>query len=221
MIKMKMFLFFALAGIITACTGSKITSHKTPAEPAVKQTTGVVLMSEVKWEQLNPARGDKSPMAGNLWGNRNESGPSGFLVKFVDGFSSPPHIHNVSYRGVVISGLIHNDDLSAKHVWMPQGSFWTQPAGEVHITAAKGNENIAYIEIDNGPFLVRAADEAFDNGERPVNIDKSKLVWLDASDIKWIESPETQAPSNGPKMAFLWGNQQGGSTQEGKLGGYF
>lgn len=36
---------------------------------------------------------------------------------------------------------------------MPLGSFWTQPSGEVHITAAKGEENIAYVEIDSGPDL--------------------------------------------------------------------
>ncbi len=39
-----------------------------------------VLTSEVKWEQLNPARGDKSPKAGTLWGDRNGTGPTGFLV---------------------------------------------------------------------------------------------------------------------------------------------
>ena len=36
---------------------------------------------------------------------------------------------------------------------MPAGSFWTQPAGEVHITSARGQETIAYVEIDEGPYL--------------------------------------------------------------------
>ena len=160
----------------------------------------VVLTSEVKWEQLNPARGDKSPKAGTLWGDRNGTGPTGFLVKFVDGFSSPPHIHNVSYRGVVISGLIHNDDPDAADMWLPTGSFWTQPKGEVHITAAKGNTNVAYIEIEQGPYLVLPTEEAFDSGERPVN--------LDASNIVWIDQPGIPASADGPKVAFLWGNPQ-------------
>ena len=30
-----------------------------------------------------------------------------------------------------------------------------QPAGEVHITSAKGEYKLAYIKIDNGPYLVR------------------------------------------------------------------
>lgn len=159
----------------------------------------VVLNSQVQWSPLNPARGDKSPQAGQLWGDRTIDGASGFLVKFADGFSSPPHIHNVTYRGVVISGLVHNDDPRAKNMWLPAGSFWTQPAGEAHITAAQGKHNVAYIEIENGPYLVKPESEAFDNGERPVNVDQSNLVWLDSSDVKWVKK------SNDVQLAFLWG----------------
>lgn len=55
---------------------------------------------------------------------------SGSLVTFVDGFQSPPHIHNITYRAVVIRGRIHNDDPEAARLWMEPGSYWTQPAGE-------------------------------------------------------------------------------------------
>jgi len=157
----------------------------------------LIMFSDVEWEQLNPARGEKSPAAATLWGNRSGSQPTGFLVKFVDGFSSPPHIHNVTYRGVVIGGYIHNDDPSAEKMWMPSGSFWTQPAGEAHITAAKGNNNLAYIEIDKGPYLVLPTKESFDSGERPINVDESNLVW--------IGQPGSVAATNEPKMAYLWG----------------
>ena len=175
-------------------------SYSIAQEPAAEPTSKVVLSSEVKWEPLNPARGDKSPKAGTLWGDRKGSVPTGFLVKFVDGFSSPPHIHNVTYRGVVISGLIHNDDPNAENMWMPVGSFWTQPEGEVHITAAKGSTNVAYIEIDKGPYFVLPPKEAFDSGERPIN--------MDASNIVWVDQPGIPASANGPKVAFLWGKPQ-------------
>ena len=59
------------------------------------------------------------------------------------------------------------------------GSFWTQPKGEVHITAAKGTTNVAYIEIEEGPYLVLPTEEAFDSGERPINVDASNIVWID------------------------------------------
>ena len=147
-------------------------------------------------------------MAGTLWGDRSGAGPTGFLLKPKDGFESPPHIHNVSYRGVVIRGLIHNDDPNAADMWMPAGSFWTQPKGEVHITAAKGVDTLAYIEIEKGPYLVLPAEKAFDSGERPVNVDKSNIVWMGASDITWVDKPGMSASASGPKVAFLWGNPQ-------------
>ncbi|SDW92212.1 protein of unknown function [Lutibacter oricola] len=171
-------------------------------------TTKVVLASEVDWSYLNPKRKDKAPMAGTLWGDRKGTEATGFLLKPKDGFSSPPHIHNVSYRGIVISGLIHNDDPAAANMWMPSGSFWTQPKGHVHITSAKGVNTIAYIEIEKGPYLVLPKEEKFDSGERPVNVDKSNIVWLDASEVKWIDKA-------GASIAFIWGepktNQLNGS----------
>ncbi|MCH2548103.1 MAG: DUF4437 domain-containing protein [Alphaproteobacteria bacterium] len=179
--------------------------------------TGVVHASEVKtlsfdnieWGHLIPARGDASPAAANLWGDRTSDGATGFLVKFKDGFSSPPHIHDVTYRGVVISGRVHNDDPAAKEMWLSAGSFWTQPAGEAHITAAEGENNIAYIEIDSGPYLVKPESEAFNNGERPINVNESNLVWLNADDIAWLPASDSSA-----EVAFLWGERG-----EGKLGG--
>ena len=195
--------FFLITFVIGVSTSDGIAQ-----EPAAAPTYEVVLTSDVEWGPLNPARGDKGPKAGTLWGDRNGSGPSGFLVKFLDGFSSPPHIHNITYRGVVISGLIHNDDPSAKTMWMPTGSFWTQPAGEIHITAAKGDINFAYIEIEKGPYLVLSTAEVFDSGERPVNVDASNIVWLDASNTTWVDQLASQGSADGPKVAFLWGKPQ-------------
>jgi quercetin dioxygenase-like cupin family protein len=156
---------------------------------------------------LNPARGDQSPQAGTIWGDRKGTKATRFLAKFVDGFSSPPHIHNVTYRAVVIKGLVHNDDPKAENMWMKPGSFWTQPAGEAHITAANGKKNVAYIEINSGPYLVQSPEKAFDNGERPVNIDQSNIVWLSASDV-------VRVGKSNVKTAYLWGD-----TTEGKSHG--
>lgn len=186
---------------ITLCIASSSIAQDTTENP----TTEVVMASEIKWEQLNPKRGDSSPKAANIWGDRNGTTATGFLVRFVDGFSSPPHIHNVTYRAVVINGHVHNDDPDAKEMWMPAGSFWTQPAGEVHITSARGQETIAYVEIDEGPYLVLPTDQAFDRGERPINVDASNIVWLDAANTTWITQSRDSTPANGPFIAHLWG----------------
>ncbi len=209
-------LISVISAVTPACTCLQVASDSTAPKLAAEPTNKVVLKSEVKWDHLNPKRGDLAPKAGTLWGDRKGTEPTGFLLKPTDGFESPPHIHNVSYRGIVIKGVIHNDDPDAENMWMPEGSFWTQPKGEVHITAAKGTDSLAYIEIEKGPYLVLPKEEAFDSGERPVNVDKSNIVWLDASDITWVDQPGESASANGPKVAFLWGN-----TQDGQLNGTF
>ena len=188
-----------IACMVSSCDETK--KEPSPKETSVEPSNRVVLSSEIKWEKLNPARGDKSPQAGTVWGNRKGEVPTGFLAKFIDGFSSPPHIHNVTYRAIVIKGLIHNDDPEAEKMWMPAGSFWTQPAGESHITAAKGEENIAYVEIDSGPYLVKPIEEAFDNGERPINVDRNNIIWLNSSKTKIIQESNNVKHT---EVAFLW-----------------
>ncbi|MBB6431279.1 DUF4437 domain-containing protein [Algisphaera agarilytica] len=197
----------ASAAFLTGCSTAPYVSGPRTADDA---TVNVLPASEVPWTALNPARGDKSPQAGTIWGDRKGKVPTGFLVKFVDGFSSPPHIHNVTYRGVVIHGLVHNDDPDAANMWMPPGSYWTQPAGEVHITSATGQTNVAFIEIAKGPYLVMPPAEAFDNGERPVNVDPSNFVWLDASNTPWISD-------EGPELVHLWGTPANGELNASML----
>ncbi|EKO3803681.1 TPA: DUF4437 domain-containing protein [Vibrio harveyi] len=117
---------------------------------------------------LNPLRGVLSLGAANLWGDRTTGTATGMLVRFNKGFESPPHIHNITYRGIVIDGLMHNDDPTSAKMWRPTGSFWTQPAGEDHTTAANGDINLTSLEIDADPYLVKPSKEQFNNGERPL-----------------------------------------------------
>lgn len=198
-----------LIGYLTLFVFLSLKTEIIAQDTSTESSNKVALKSQVEWTYLNPARKDKAPMAGTLWGDRNGTEATGFLLKPSDGFQSPPHIHNVSYRGIVIQGLIHNDDPNAAEMWMPEGSFWTQPKGEVHITSAKGCNTLAYIEIEQGPYLVKPKDQAFDSGERPVNVDKSNIVWLGASDINWIN--KTSTLNDGVEVAFLWGNQEKGN----------
>lgn len=180
------------------------------AQPAAGGRPGneLVKRSDVEFIPLNPARGELGPKAGKLWGDIRADVPSGILVTFTDGFQSPPHIHNITYRAVVISGAVHNDDPAAEKMWMESGSFWTQPLGENHITAAKGGNSMIFLEILSGPYLVKPSDEAFDSGERPINVAARNIMWLGAEDAEWVGG-------EGPKMAYLWGsvedNQKNGT----------
>lgn len=101
-------------------------------------------------------------------------------------------------------------------MWMPPGSFWTQPKGEVHITAAQGRGSMAYIEIDQGPYLVLPTVRAFDSGERPVNVDVTNIVWLDASVLLTNGPRQPLSAGNRPAVAFLWGER----SEEGLYGAF-
>ncbi|QHJ11027.1 hypothetical protein FX988_01249 [Paraglaciecola mesophila] len=180
-----------------ALTTALIAALLTPVAFADEPASKVVAASDIKWGYLNPLRGDKSPGAADLWGDRTTDTATGMLVRFNKGFESPPHIHNITYRGIVIEGQMHNDDPNAEKMWMPAGSFWTQPAGEDHTTAANGETNLIYLEIDSGPYLVKPSNEKFDNGERPLNLHKDNLVWLNASDLDDIHV-------DGVQTTYLW-----------------
>lgn len=171
-----------------------------------KLKSSVIQSDRVNWGYLNPLRGEQSPGAANLWGNRTQNRPTGLLVKFRKGFSSPEHIHNISYRGIVIKGQIHNDDPTAETFWLPSGSFWTQPGGGNHITSANGQTNLIYLEIDSGPYLVKPSHQHFDNKEAPLNLHISNMVWRN----------DHGKPSNNNvvEVTNLWG-----STIVGELGG--
>lgn len=203
-----------MASLLTALLG--ITACETmpvPHSPEQLGTVKVITPDEVVYQPLNPARGDASPQAGVLWGDIREDVPSGVLLRFAEGFSSPPHIHNITYRAVVISGEVHNDDPDAANMWMGPGTFWTQPAGEVHITSARpGLGGTAFLEILEGPYLVQPGDQAFDNGERPLNLFPSNMVWMTADDFNWIDSE-----SDGPQVALLWGDLNDGALSGSML----
>ena len=174
----------------------------------------ILLRSDVQFQPLNPARGDASPKAGVLWGDIKKDVPSGAIIEFTDGFSSPPHIHNITYRGVVIEGFVHNDDPDAENMWMGPGSFWTQPAGETHITAASNGGATIFLEILEGPYLVQPSSEAFATDERPINLDASNVIWLNSADMRRIEHADAAARTDEPEMTYLWG-----SPREGELNG--
>ena len=200
-------LFVAVAVAGCASLREELGDTPDPAAGRGSELT-VVPYEEVRWGALNPARGDAGPRAGDLWGDRTATDATGFLVRFAEGFSSPPHIHNTTYRGIVIEGLVHNDDPGAVESWMPPGSYWTQPAGEVHVTSAKGEGGVAYIEIQHGPYLVMPSEEATDNGERAINVHADNLVWLDASTTRLIRLSSNISAADGPRIAFLWGDPQ-------------
>lgn len=193
-----------LAAVLSVLMTGAACENRLPVSHTSEQlkTVHVITPDDVNYQPLNPARGDASPQAGVLWGDIREDVPSGVLLRFAEGFSSPPHIHNITYRAIVISGEVHNDDPDAENMWMGPGTFWTQPAGEIHITSARpGLGGTAFLEILEGPYLVQPGDLAFDNGERPLNLVSSNMMWMTSDEFNWLETD-----AEGPQVALLWGD---------------
>ncbi len=164
----------------------------------------IIAPNEVGYIPLNPARGDAAPQAGVLWGDIRSDTASGTLLRFADGFSSPPHIHNITYRAVVIEGQLHNAAPDAAMNWMGAGSFWIQGAGEDHITAAKpGSSALAFLEIETGPYLVEPSSEAFRPPDASINLKSSDIEWSSIADEKWI-TPNSAGTA--VEFADLWGD---------------
>lgn len=110
---MRIFAFLTLAVLLIACEAPTPTEQQSTTTPTAPAPANLLLAEDLEWGDLNPARGASSPRAANLWGDRSTPGAAGFLVKFREGFSSPPHIHNVTYRALVLEGEVHNDDPDA------------------------------------------------------------------------------------------------------------
>jgi len=200
----RIFISAILVAVLIGACGSETLKNEKPLSDSAPLFE-VKTPDQINFRPLNPARGDRSPQAGQLWGDIREDVASGVILTFADGFSSPPHIHNIGYRAVVIEGGIHNDDPSAAKLWMGSGSYWTQPAGEVHITAAKpGGKGVSFLEIFSGPYLVKPSSEVFDAGERPINMTPDNIVWLNAKDSNWLKGVNNRA-----EISVLWRSSQG------------
>jgi hypothetical protein len=81
-------------------------------------------------------------------------GPHGTFVKLPAGYSTPLHRHSGGYYGVVIQGVVaneQNDD--AKNRPLGPGSYWFQMGGEDHVTKCLS-------EVDCVTFLSQS--EKFD-----------------------------------------------------------
>ncbi|WP_298301151.1 DUF4437 domain-containing protein [uncultured Erythrobacter sp.] len=189
--------------------GQESTGESTEALTPEGVGLEIITPDEVDYIPLNPARGDAAPQAGVLWGDIRSDTASGTLLRFADGFSSPPHIHNITYRAVVIEGQLHNAPPNAPMNWMGPGSFWVQAAVEDHITAAKpGSSALAFLEIETGPYLVEPSSEAFRPLDTSLNLEASDIEWSSIAEEKWISS---KTAGSAGEFAVLWGDPVSGA----------
>ena len=109
----------------------------------------LVLASEVTWEQLNPARGNESPKAGQL---------NGTLTKLPAGFSGKIDSRGSTCRAVVIKGQLQYQmpgETDAKT--LEPGSYFSSKGESVHqVSSEGGEESIFYVRTDGKYDVVPA-----------------------------------------------------------------
>lgn len=84
----------------------------------------------------------------------------------------------------------------------PQVRFGRNRPEKCTLLRAKGSNSVAYIEIEEAPYLVLRPNKAFDGGSRPINVHESNIVWTDL--------PGAPVTERAPRVAFLWGDPQDG-----------
>lgn len=87
----KIFGVLALVSFIFSCQEKQTTQVISEVE-IENPTNQIGLSKDLEFIPLNPERGDKAPQAGAIYGNIRENVATGYIGKFKDGFSSPPHI---------------------------------------------------------------------------------------------------------------------------------
>lgn len=61
------------------------------------------------------------------------------------------------------------------------------------------------METDHGPYLVKPTGEAFDSGERPINVDASNIVW--------VPFVHEHGEPEGVLISYLWGEHRKGQSR--------
>ncbi|MEM8524318.1 MAG: DUF4437 domain-containing protein [Bacteroidota bacterium] len=106
----KIFGILVVSSLIFSCQEQQKTHTKQVIDRVKIEnpTNQIGLSKDLNFIPLNPERCDKAPQAGAVYGNIRENVATGYIGKFKDGFSSPPHIHNITYRAIVMNGELHN-----------------------------------------------------------------------------------------------------------------
>lgn len=92
-----------------------------------------------------------------LWGNP-AAGPFAMMLRFPPGYEAPMHTHSSDYHAVIVDGgarhWIEGEDRDAAPIHGP-GTYWFQPAGQVHGDANPTDAPVTVFLYFPGPIDFR------------------------------------------------------------------
>ena len=135
------------AGVVALAVGSYAAGAK---------AMGIILPArELKWAPEAP--GLPQQMV-TLWGDRKK-GEAAVLIKVPAGWEAGLHAHTADYHAVLVAGTwIHTVEGTDAGQELPPGSYWMQPAKEMHDDRCKeGAECIVLVHTDEKTELIPGA----------------------------------------------------------------
>ncbi|WP_428717220.1 DUF4437 domain-containing protein [Undibacterium curvum] len=136
----------AVKKLVTAVMGALVMTVASAATAA----SGDMLIKpfeQLQFSEKVPGNPQISPVKGIP-----ETQPSSIVMKMGRG-AFPLHTHTANYQLVVIKGIMKHWDEKGSQKSAPKmgpGSYWYQPAGQVHGDACESNECVWFITFD-GP----------------------------------------------------------------------
>ncbi len=116
--------------------------------------TAPVLVDAVTAEFKEVAPGIKKKV---LWGS-HDAGPYGAFTRFAPGLSNPLHSHSHEVRIVVIEGAYIYKSQSGSEQRIAAGSYFSVPAGDVHMSGGDAKEGALFYEESPGKFDLNVVD---------------------------------------------------------------
>jgi hypothetical protein len=102
--------------------------------------------------ELNFYQNKEGLTIANGWGDPATGAHSNY-IKMAGGTSSSVHTHSSSYYGVVISGVVANEQTSSRPDRpLSAGSYWYQKGGEPHVTKCISQSECLFFVTSKGGF---------------------------------------------------------------------
>lgn len=142
--------FLILTGLSTATWGfAQGTKAPQPHQDVIWPAEAI------NWEP-GPAKGTQ---VAKLWGDMNQPGPYGVLIKFEAGVRHPLHWHTESLHLVVLSGSFMHQSEGGTETKLGPGSYLLQAGGKKHVSGAADGP-CEFFMTGNGKFDMLMAEGA-------------------------------------------------------------
>jgi quercetin dioxygenase-like cupin family protein len=146
------------AWLVTVCASGQEPIAVTATQSPVSVSNVSIPFENVKWTKMTDGSGRETA---TLFGDRSKAELFGYLVKWPPNTIAKAHSHPDNRHAMVMSGAFYHGhgsrfDANALQA-RSKGTYFTEPAGEPHYGATKGEESVLYF-VGIGPDRTDAVE---------------------------------------------------------------